>query len=369
MSDKIKDGRRFAFFMLDNDMIDYYAERIGVYGLAIYSLLVRYADANGENSFPSYSTISKKLGISRPMIKPTLDLLIKNGLITKENRETAQGDRASNLYTIVQLEPGKPRLLEPDQTPAGSKPHLLPSKPDLLPLVNDVNYPSKPDLLYQYTTIKTPIDQDTGLQTDQPETVSARASSRGSVGLSEPEPGPAPIVSRETKPPPGGVPASAPPIRATDPPRSFPAPAEVERSVKLLTDPAVGLSRAKAYTHGRNVPFIALMAHVGAWWVDYQAHLVDGAGALHNRIADDWEIKELTPAFLRSELYARHYPITDGAQLDDWRDYWGETGGGGEYSDYDPPLWLAGLSRDVIVSLEQLPPPPVVYDYSDAVIS
>jgi hypothetical protein len=142
MSSTLKDERRRPFYIIDNDLIDKYGPRIGVYGIAVYNLIARYADANGENAFPSLTTITQKLDISRPKATTTLDLLAEVGLIRKERRHTETGGNTSNLYTIVDLSP--------------SKPDLLGSKQDLLPLVNDNDYPSKPRLPDQDTIKKTP---------------------------------------------------------------------------------------------------------------------------------------------------------------------------------------------------------------------
>jgi hypothetical protein len=142
MSSTLKDERRRPFYIIDNDLIDKYGPRIGVYGIAVYNLIARYADANGENAFPSLTTITQKLDISRPKATTTLDLLAEVGLIRKERRQNETGGNTSNLYTIVDLSP--------------SKPDLLGSKQDLLPLVNDNDYPSKRRLPDQDTIKKTP---------------------------------------------------------------------------------------------------------------------------------------------------------------------------------------------------------------------
>jgi len=142
-NDKLKDGRKHGFYIIDNDIIDKYGEAIGVYGVAIYNLIARYASGKNEGAFPSYQTIADKLGISRPKAVTTINQLVELGLIKKEKRIDSAGDMTSNVYTLVDLGGGKPDLLP-------SKQDLPPSYPDLLQVVNDVNQGSKPDLPYQY---------------------------------------------------------------------------------------------------------------------------------------------------------------------------------------------------------------------------
>jgi hypothetical protein len=144
MNDTLRDGRRHSFYIVDNAVIDKYGPQIGVYGIAVYNLIARYADSNGENAFPSLTTITKKLDISRPKAVTTLNKLVEVGLIHREHRHREDGSKNSSLYTIIDLHP--------------SKPDLPGSKLDLPPLVNDVDYPSKPGLPDQDTFKKTPTD-------------------------------------------------------------------------------------------------------------------------------------------------------------------------------------------------------------------
>ena len=59
-ADTLRDERKRNFFIVDNAIIDNYGHIIGVYGVAIYNLIARYADSNGNGAFPSYATIAEK---------------------------------------------------------------------------------------------------------------------------------------------------------------------------------------------------------------------------------------------------------------------------------------------------------------------
>lgn len=139
-NDKLQDDRRRGFYIVDNDIIDKYGKAIGAYGVAVYSMIARYADGNGENAFPSYQTMAEKLGMSRTKVVKTVELLVKLGLIKKEQRIDMAGDLTSNLYTIVHL---------------GSTPHALPSTPHALQVVHHTYGGSTPHVLEEDTFNKT----------------------------------------------------------------------------------------------------------------------------------------------------------------------------------------------------------------------
>lgn len=157
--DKLRDERKHGFYVVDNDIIDIYGPNMGVYGIAMYSLIARYANKNGENAFPSYKTITEKLNISRPQAVKTINLLVELGLITKEKRTDSAGDATSNMYALVDLGGGKQGL-------PPSKQHLPPSKQHLPQVVNVVNQGGKPGLPYKDIVKNTNItdnDNDTRL--------------------------------------------------------------------------------------------------------------------------------------------------------------------------------------------------------------
>jgi hypothetical protein len=140
---KLIDRRRHSFYIIDNDVIDKYGAVIGVYGIAVYNLIARHADKDGENSFPSLSTITKKLGIGRGKAVETIKLLVDTGLIECQHRTSASGDADSNLYTLIDL--------------GGSSQPELPSTHPEPRVVPTENQGSSPRELYKDTVKKTPI--------------------------------------------------------------------------------------------------------------------------------------------------------------------------------------------------------------------
>ena len=87
-------------FRLDNILIDDYAAEIGAVGVAIYTVLQRYADRTTGQCWPSVATIARLLRLSKTCVKKYLHLLARLGLITIAPRLTADGDHTSNLYTV-----------------------------------------------------------------------------------------------------------------------------------------------------------------------------------------------------------------------------------------------------------------------------
>jgi len=97
----LKDGRRTYTFYLDDEVIDTFGPKIGAYGVAVYALLARHA--KHSQCFPSYTRIQKQLGLSRQTVWRTIDCLVREGLIHREQRNSQQGDLDSNLYTLSDL--------------------------------------------------------------------------------------------------------------------------------------------------------------------------------------------------------------------------------------------------------------------------
>jgi hypothetical protein len=121
---EIIDSRRTYTFYVDDALIDHFAPQIGVYGIAVYVLLVRHA--KNHQAFPSLTRITERLSISRRTAQRTLTDLEKAGLITIKKRRSIHGDADTNLYIIrdlahvrggggfLQTPPGSP------ETPPGS---------------------------------------------------------------------------------------------------------------------------------------------------------------------------------------------------------------------------------------------------------
>lgn len=87
-------------FRLDNCLIDDYAAAMGAIGVAIYTVLQRYADRTTGQCWPSVPTMAATLNLSPRCVQKYLRHLARIGLIDIASRRAADGDPTSNLYTL-----------------------------------------------------------------------------------------------------------------------------------------------------------------------------------------------------------------------------------------------------------------------------
>ena len=97
-------------YLIDNILVDEYAEKIGAIGIAIYNVLSRYADRQTGVCFPCIGTIAKKLQLGRTTVKKYLKILYKVDLITILHRTSPDGDPTSNSYMLLDPSPEKVAL-------------------------------------------------------------------------------------------------------------------------------------------------------------------------------------------------------------------------------------------------------------------
>jgi DNA-binding MarR family transcriptional regulator len=97
--------KRAHFFSIDNDIIDVHAKTIGAIGVAIYTVLARYANRRTGECWPTIARIARMLDLGRSTVKRYLHRLQKAGLISIEERWDEEGDRTSNRYTLLAPDP------------------------------------------------------------------------------------------------------------------------------------------------------------------------------------------------------------------------------------------------------------------------
>jgi hypothetical protein len=211
----LRDERRRDFYMIDNELIDTFAPVIGVYGLAVYNVIAKYANANGERAFPSYQTIADALAISRRKVIYCIDELAKCGLLRIAGRTTNAGDPTSNAYTLVDVKAliNARRQAPPADEPPGDQgaPYAPPSAQHALP---DAQHALQ--VVHNMHPINTQLEQDLltkkGGSIDLPYTAKTPPQSPAKAGLQQPPNQPL------TAPPPPQV---APPPPPPNPPISW----------------------------------------------------------------------------------------------------------------------------------------------------
>lgn len=145
----ITDERRPSWCWIDNDVIDTYGPVIGPNAIAVYLVLARHANNDTRQAWPSFATIARMAGISRPTAIKAIGRLVDAGLIAVAKRGSGYGDWDSNAYTLLPVAPQNVLL--------GGKNSLPPSKTDpetegggkgdLPGVVNDVYQGGKGGLL------------------------------------------------------------------------------------------------------------------------------------------------------------------------------------------------------------------------------
>jgi hypothetical protein len=141
----LTDKRRTYTFYVDDAVLDVFGPKIGAYGIAVYTLLARHA--KHKQCFPSYRHIQKQLGLSRQTVWRTLELLVKEGLISREQRSSAHGDNDSNLYTLLDLSAHHVHEGSSSQEPPSSsqEPPGTPEEPGVVPHRNQGSSSQEPE--------------------------------------------------------------------------------------------------------------------------------------------------------------------------------------------------------------------------------
>ncbi len=148
MHNEVIDSRRFNFFIIDNETLDSYD--LNFMEIAVYVYLVRCSNKNKE-CFPGLNKIAKTIKLSKPKVIDCIKTLKSKGLVDVIRRKGEKESNLSNIYIIKEVIKNDKNVIKKEENPTPSKPDLQgASKPELPPLVNEVNHPSKPGLLEEY---------------------------------------------------------------------------------------------------------------------------------------------------------------------------------------------------------------------------
>jgi DNA-binding transcriptional MocR family regulator len=96
----VRDSRNQTFFWIDNAFMDRYAAQVGIYGIAVYSLLCRRANKEGK-CWPSQNGMAKQLGCSVDSIVRAVAKLMETGLISSEREGVGPDSRI--VYEILTI--------------------------------------------------------------------------------------------------------------------------------------------------------------------------------------------------------------------------------------------------------------------------
>lgn len=97
--------KRENFFIIDNDFIELYAKHLGVFSVAVYSCLSKYADGKTGRCWPSMVTIAEKLKIHRRTVTKALNKLQEFNVIRiTRGIDRKLRKRKNNVYQLVPKE-------------------------------------------------------------------------------------------------------------------------------------------------------------------------------------------------------------------------------------------------------------------------
>ena len=99
--DQLLDGRRHAFFIIDNEVVDRHASELGAAGLGLYTYLARRGSNAQHSAFPKRQTICADLGITDNTLTKYLRKLQDMGLLGVQSNFTPEGRQTTNLYILL----------------------------------------------------------------------------------------------------------------------------------------------------------------------------------------------------------------------------------------------------------------------------
>jgi predicted transcriptional regulator len=130
MSSYIRTGWETGFFQSPNCIFD--VEGLTINEKMCYLYLCRLADGEMK-AFPSYSTMAKKMSVSRPTAIKSVKSLEEKGYLQVERRKKSKDENLPNVYTLI----------HPDQVIHSGKEDLPPNNR----VVKEIDQGSKGALL------------------------------------------------------------------------------------------------------------------------------------------------------------------------------------------------------------------------------
>lgn len=92
---RVRDRRQFGYFTVDNRILDHYAGMLGPFGIAIYCAILRHANNETGDAWPTYSRMVRKLRVSPKTVQRVVKLLEQLGLV-----EVIRCPGRGNIYQV-----------------------------------------------------------------------------------------------------------------------------------------------------------------------------------------------------------------------------------------------------------------------------
>ncbi len=119
----LRQAAKEGYIIIPNYFLREWVSKLGIGPALLYLQLLSYCHKEKDIAWPTLTTLSNKLGISKNSLLSYRKILLKYGLIKKiVKRRTAQGNYQSNFYKITPIEgsakiaPGVVQNLHPNNT-------------------------------------------------------------------------------------------------------------------------------------------------------------------------------------------------------------------------------------------------------------
>jgi len=104
----LRKAKKQGYIIIPNHFLREWVKVLGVGPALLYLQLLSYCHKEKDIAWPTLTTLSSKLGISKNSLLSYRKILLKYGLIRKiVKRRTAQGNYQSNFYKITPIEGAK----------------------------------------------------------------------------------------------------------------------------------------------------------------------------------------------------------------------------------------------------------------------
>ena len=104
----LRKAKKGGYIIIPNHFLREWVKVLGVGPALLYLQLLSYCHKEKDIAWPTLTTLSSKLGISKNSLLSYRKILLKYGLIKKiVKRRTAQGNYQSNFYKITPIEGAK----------------------------------------------------------------------------------------------------------------------------------------------------------------------------------------------------------------------------------------------------------------------
>lgn len=116
---EVRDMRHKEKFQIDDEYLNGYAKKCGVYATGVYISLCRHANKE-QNCFPSLNKIAEELAVSKSQVRRAIKILIKHNIIKVKRL----GKKLNNRYYLIDKSEWSGRTL----TVSPQNTHLYPGR-------------------------------------------------------------------------------------------------------------------------------------------------------------------------------------------------------------------------------------------------